>query len=102
MTDLLTHAEYKAIAKAMNPACNAFIDGKFQAARSRKTFASVNPATGKVIAKIAACDAKDVNFTVKKARETFDDGRWRKLHQYTELKTIWIDLSDRNAGEAVA
>ena len=21
--------------------------------------------------------------------------------QYTELKTIWIDLSDRNAGEAV-
>ena len=66
MSDLLTHAEYQAIAQDMNLACNAFIDGKFQAARSRKTFASVNPATGKVIAKIAACDAKDVNFAVKK------------------------------------
>ncbi len=31
-------------------------------------------------------------------------GRDNSLHahdQYTELKTIWIDLSDRNAGEAV-
>jgi gamma-glutamyl-gamma-aminobutyraldehyde dehydrogenase len=31
-------------------------------------------------------------------------GRDKSLHahdQYTELKTIWIDLSDRNAGEAV-
>jgi gamma-glutamyl-gamma-aminobutyraldehyde dehydrogenase len=92
MSDLLTHAEYQAIAQNMNLACNAFIDGKFQAARSRKTFASVNPATGKVIAEIAACDAKDVNFAVKKAREAFNDGRWSRLHP-SERKSILIRLA---------
>jgi hypothetical protein len=34
MTKLLTHAEYQAIAQDLNLPCNAFIDGKFQAARS--------------------------------------------------------------------
>ena len=92
MTDLLTHAEYKAIAQAMTPACNAFIDGKFQAARSRKTFDSINPATGKVLAKIAACNAKDVDFAVKKARDAFDDGRWSKLHP-AERKAMLIRLA---------
>jgi gamma-glutamyl-gamma-aminobutyraldehyde dehydrogenase len=58
MTDLLTHAGYKAIAQVMNPACNALFDGKFQAARSKQIFDSFNPATGKLIANIAACDAK--------------------------------------------
>ena len=34
MTQLLTRAEYQAIAQDLNLPCNAFIDGKFQAARS--------------------------------------------------------------------
>ena len=88
MTELLTHAEYKAIAQDMNPACNAFIDGKFQAAKSKKTFASINPATGKEIAKVAACDERDVDLAVKKAREAFDDGRWSKLHPSARKETL--------------
>jgi gamma-glutamyl-gamma-aminobutyraldehyde dehydrogenase len=60
MTDLLTHAEYQAIAQDLNLPCNAYIDGKFQSSKSKKTFESINPATGKIIAKIAACDATDV------------------------------------------
>ena len=80
MSEILTHAEYLAIAGDLSLPGNAFIDGKFQAARSKKTFASINPATGKTIAEIAACDAKDVDFAVKKAREAFDDGRWSRLH----------------------
>jgi gamma-glutamyl-gamma-aminobutyraldehyde dehydrogenase len=92
MTQLLTRAEYQAIAQDLNLPCNAFIDGKFQAARSRKTFASINPATGKTIAKIAACDARDVDFAVKKAREAFDDGRWSKMHP-SERKAVLIRLA---------
>jgi gamma-glutamyl-gamma-aminobutyraldehyde dehydrogenase len=80
MTEILTHAEYQAIAADLSLPCNAFIDGKFQPAKSKKTFPSINPATGKTIAKIAACDAKDVDLAVKKAREAFDDGRWSRLH----------------------
>ena len=42
MSDVLTHKEYLAIASELNLPCNAFIDGKFQAAKSKKTFASVD------------------------------------------------------------
>ena len=92
MTDLLTHAEYQAIAQDLSLPCNALIDGRFQAAKSKKTFVSVNPATGKTIAEIAACDAKDVDLAVKKAREAFDDGRWSKIHP-GERKQILIRLA---------
>jgi len=92
MTELLTHAEYQAIAQDLNLPGNAFVDGRFQAAKSKKTFASINPATGKTIAKIAACDAKDVDFAVKKAREAFDDGRWSRLHP-AERKQVLIRLA---------
>ncbi|MGD2171332.1 MAG: aldehyde dehydrogenase [Gammaproteobacteria bacterium] len=92
MSELLTHAEYQAIARDLNLPGNAFIDGKFQAARSKKTFASINPATGKTIAEIAACDSRDVDFAVKKAREAFDDGRWSRLHP-AERKQVLIRLA---------
>jgi gamma-glutamyl-gamma-aminobutyraldehyde dehydrogenase len=92
MTDLLTHAEYQAIAQDLNLPVNAFIDGRFQAAKSKKTFASINPASGKTIARIAACDAKDVDFAVKKAREAFDDGRWSRIHP-AERKAVLIRLA---------
>ncbi len=101
MTEILTHAEYQAIAEQLNPPSNAFIDGRFQAAKSKKTFASINPATGKTIARIAACDHRDVDFAVKKAREAFDDGRWSKLHP-DERKQVLIRLTKlmkRNAHE---
>ncbi|MDJ0780310.1 MAG: aldehyde dehydrogenase [Gammaproteobacteria bacterium] len=92
MSDLLTHEEYLAIAEELNPPSGAFIDGKFQAARSKKTFPTINPATGKTIAKVAACDARDVDFAVKKARETFDDGRWSRQHPQ-QRKQVLIRLA---------
>ena len=60
MTDLLTHAEYQAIAQDLNLPVNAFIDGKFQAAKSKQTFASINPASGKTLAMIAACGSQNL------------------------------------------
>ncbi len=92
MTELLTHAEYLAIAEQLNPPGNAFIDGKFCAAKSNKRFASVNPATGKTIADVAACGPADVGFAVKKAREAFDDGRWSRIHP-AERKQVLIRLA---------
>ncbi len=85
-------AEYQAIAAELSLPCNAFIDGKYQPAKSRKTFASINPATGKTIAKIAACGEKDVNLAVSKAREAFDDGRWSRLHP-GDRKQVLIRLA---------
>lgn len=92
MTDLLTHAEYQAIAQDLNLPANAYIDGRFQAAKSKQTFASINPATGKTIANVAACNADDVDLAVKKAREAFNDGRWSRMHP-GERKQILIRLA---------
>ncbi|MCP4980420.1 MAG: aldehyde dehydrogenase [Gammaproteobacteria bacterium] len=101
MTDLLTHAEYQAIASDLNLPSNAFIDGRFQAAKSKKTFASINPATGKTIADIAACDARDVDLAVNKAREAFDDGRWSRVHPGERKKALirLAKLMKRNCHE---
>ncbi|MGN8342701.1 aldehyde dehydrogenase [Pseudomonas sp. SMV71] len=79
MRDLLTAVEYAAIAKSMTFASNAFIDGSFKPAISGNTFTTLNPATGEALAEVAACNADDVNFAVSKAKEAFDDGRWRSL-----------------------
>jgi gamma-glutamyl-gamma-aminobutyraldehyde dehydrogenase len=78
MTDLLTTEEYKAIAAGLALPNAAFIDGAFRPAASRKTFTTVNPATGDVLAEIADCGQQDVDFAVSKAREAFEDGRWSK------------------------
>ena len=92
MTDLLTAAEYAAIAETLSFSGNAFIDGAFRPAASGKTFPTVNPATGKTLAEVAACDADDVDFAVAKAKEAFDDGRWRQLAP-AERKAVLLKLA---------
>ncbi|SPH23353.1 Aldehyde dehydrogenase PuuC [Defluviimonas aquaemixtae] len=101
MSDLLTTEEYKSIAAGLNLPTQAFIDGSFRPAMSGKTFDTINPATGEVLAKVAACGAKDVDFAVGKARDAFEDGRWSRLHP-GERKAVLIRLAKllkRNARE---
>ncbi len=56
-----------------------FIGGKWQPAKSGKTFETINPATEEVIAKVAEGDAADVDLAVKAAREQFETGTWSKM-----------------------
>ena len=90
MSELLTHAEYQALAAEIGKPSAAFIDGKFQAGRGAP-LETVNPATGEVITTIAACNAQDVDLAVTKAREAFDQGRWSKLPP-AERKDVLIRL----------
>ena len=92
MSGLLTHKEYKAIEKSLDFPINAFINGQFKSSKSGNTFETINPATGKVIANIAACNSEDVDHAVTKAREAFDQGHWSKLHP-SERKEGLIKLS---------
>lgn len=101
MSDLLTTEEYKAIAAGLTFPTQAFIDGHFRPALSGKTFDTVNPATGQVLAKVAACEAADVDLAVTKARDAFEDGRWSRLHP-RDRKEVLIRLAKlikRNARE---
>ncbi|MDD1964825.1 aldehyde dehydrogenase [Pseudomonas putida] len=79
MRDLLTKAEYAAIAASISYPTNAFINGAFKPAMSGNTFATSNPATGEHLTDIAACNSEDVDYAVSKAKAAFDDGRWRLL-----------------------
>ena len=79
MTELLTRAEYAAIAADLDLPTTPYIDGKFRKGRG-KAMDTLNPATGERLAKISTASAKDVDLAVEKAREAFDQGHWSKLH----------------------
>ena len=101
MHEPLTAAEYRAIAAELQFPTNAFIDGAFRPANSGMTFTTTNPATGEVLAEIAACDSSDVDFAVQKAKDAFDDGRWR-LRSPGERKEVLLKLAkllERNRHE---
>ncbi|MEM7345056.1 MAG: aldehyde dehydrogenase [Chloroflexota bacterium] len=91
MSELLTHQEYLSIAQSLNLPNNSFVDGSFRPAKSGNTFPTINPATGETLAEMAACGTEDVDFAVQKAREAFEDGRWRAMHP-SERKDVLIRL----------
>lgn len=101
MGDVLTSAEYKAIAQGLTLGGNAFIDGNARPAISGETFSTINPATGMELARVASCGAADVDFAVQKARAAFEDGRWR-FKAPAERKRILLafaKLIERNRHE---
>ncbi|SLN44442.1 aldehyde dehydrogenase [Pseudooctadecabacter jejudonensis] len=90
MTDLLTHAEYQAIADSLDPPRSPFIDGKFQRGAG-PMMPTTNPATGQEITQISTATTQDVDLAVAKAREAFDQGRWSKLDP-AQRKDVLIRL----------
>ncbi len=79
----------------------AFIDGKFADAASGKTFATENPATGKPLAQIAACDTEDVDRAVEAARTAFEKGSWSRMSPNDRKKILFkfADLLETNSDE---
>ncbi len=79
----------------------AFIDGRFIDARSGATFGTENPATGRELARIAACEAPDLDQAVRAARKAFEGKAWSCLPPQ-ERKKILLRFAERleaNAGE---
>ena len=54
------------------------IDGKWVDAASGKTFTTLNPATGEVLAEVAEADSADIDKAVGAARQALD-GKWGKM-----------------------
>ncbi|MDH4564110.1 aldehyde dehydrogenase [Pseudomonas sp. BN411] len=79
MTDALTRSAIDQQIERLEYRNQAFINGRFVAARSGATFATLNPATGQVLTEVAACDADDIDLAVKAARAAFESGAWSKL-----------------------
>ena len=79
----------------------AFIDGAFRDASSGETFPTENPATGELIAEVAAGDAADIDAAVRAARRAFDDGRWSRLAPADRKKALlrFADLLEAKTDE---
>lgn len=64
-----------------------FINGKFVAPKSGKYFDTINPATEKVLAKVAEANEADIDAAVKAARKAYE--------------TVWSKLSGKERGKYI-
>ncbi len=71
----------------------AFIDGRYVDAASGATFDCLNPATGKLLARVAAGDSEDINRAVISARAAFRKGGWSHLPP-AKRKTVLLQLAE--------
>jgi acyl-CoA reductase-like NAD-dependent aldehyde dehydrogenase len=80
------------------------IGGQWVEAASGKTFATLNPATGEELARVAEGEAEDINRAVAAARKAFESGPWPKLtpSQRGRLLLKLADLIEQNAEELAA
>jgi len=63
-------------ARTLSFRTQAFIEGRYLDAASGATFDSINPATGKLLARVAAGDEEDINRAVSAARAAFRKRSW--------------------------
>ncbi|HEY5558645.1 MAG TPA: aldehyde dehydrogenase [Steroidobacteraceae bacterium] len=75
-------------ATALTPRTEAFIDGKYVPATCGATFDCINPATGKLLAQVASCDAADVEQAVVSARRAFEAGHWSRRAPAARKKVL--------------
>src|SRR5438477_8249194 len=79
------------------------IDGQWVASTSGRTFETINPATGDVIAHVAEGEAPDIDRAVKAARRAFDKGQggWRKMNARERGRLLYTlaDLIENNFDE---
>ncbi|HEY9717535.1 MAG TPA: aldehyde dehydrogenase family protein, partial [Trichormus sp.] len=56
-----------------------FIGGEYVPSSGGKTFESINPATGQLLARVALGTADDIDRAVKAAHEAFENGPWPRM-----------------------
>lgn len=81
----------------------AYIHGRYVAAASGETFDCVSPIDGRLLTRVAAGDAEDIDRAVASARDAFESGVWRDQHP-RDRKRVLLKLADlvRAHGEELA
>src|SRR5215467_2235114 len=90
-------------ARSLSLRTQGFVDGRYVDAASGATFDCVNPATGKLLARVAAGDTEDINRAVNSARAAFRKGSWSQLAP-AKRKKVLLRLADliREHGDELA
>jgi acyl-CoA reductase-like NAD-dependent aldehyde dehydrogenase len=84
---------WHARAEQISMPTQAFIGGRSAAARSGATFENVNPANGRLLARVAAGDEADINDAVASARTAFTKGSWSGMPP-AKRKRILLKFAD--------
>lgn len=94
-------SDLRAKAEKLRFDTQAFINGRFIPAKSGKTFGTLNPATGKEIARVSECDSADVDLAVAAARKSFESGSWSRMPPRDRKKVLlrFADLMEKNSAE---
>ncbi|MGE4248606.1 MAG: aldehyde dehydrogenase [Parvibaculaceae bacterium] len=79
----------------------AFINGRFTAAASGKTFDCISPIDGQALTKVAECDKEDVARAVTAARAVFEKGTWAQMApaQRKRILLKWVALIEKHRDE---
>jgi acyl-CoA reductase-like NAD-dependent aldehyde dehydrogenase len=78
-----------------------FIGGQWRPPASGETYATVNPATEEISARVAKGDERDVDLAVQAARRAFDQGPWPRMAAAERARLLWklADLISANLDE---
>lgn len=86
-----TEKDWVALKDSLVFAEHAWIDGKWHMPAAGSTYPVINPATGELLANMAACQKEDVDLAVAAAKRTFESGEWSATspnHRKTVLKKL--------------
>jgi len=93
MSEMLSKAEYEAIAAKLTYPTQPFINGAYCEPNKGGTMDTINPATGLHMATVSACDASDVDDAVAAARTAYDSGVWSKMAP-ADRKAVLLKFSN--------
>jgi len=80
------------LTRASDQTHSLLIDGRRVAALSGRTFETLNPATGEVIAKVAEAGVDDIDAAVRSARAAFE-GPWKRMRA-ADRGLLMLKLAD--------
>jgi acyl-CoA reductase-like NAD-dependent aldehyde dehydrogenase len=88
MAEPTNSPDWHALADAIRPRAQAFVNGRYVDAVSGETFDCLSPIDGRLLARVASTDAADVDAAVAAARVVFDDGSWSRLAPATRKRVL--------------
>ncbi len=96
-----TFETWRALAGTLHITTRAFIDGQYVDAASGRTFDCISPIDGRVLGKVAECEAEDIARAVHAARRSFEAGDWsaaKPVHRKKVLLKL-AQLIEQHADE---
>jgi acyl-CoA reductase-like NAD-dependent aldehyde dehydrogenase len=78
-----------------------FINGRWENGLNKRTFPTINPATGEVLVEVALAEPEDIERAVQAARAALEHGPWSRMsgEERGRLLNITADLIEQHADE---